>query len=122
MREIADLFKAIGEENRLRILNLLANRGDICVCDLMKVIEAPQGRVSRHLTALRHAGLVDQEREGTWVVYSLTEPRNDLHAALIACMRDHLPADKSLAADLRTFDKKRKSGALTRCSKECAVK
>ena len=49
MREIAELFKAIGEENRLRILNLLANRGDICVCDLMKIVEAPQGRVSRHL-------------------------------------------------------------------------
>lgn len=122
MREIAEMFKAVGEENRLRILNLLANRGDICVCDLMKVIEAPQGRISRHLAALRHAGLVDQEREGAWVVYTLSEPRGELHASLIDCLREHLRGDRSLAADLRTFDRLRKSGALTRCAKECSIR
>lgn len=68
--QLAALLKAAGEPTRLRILNLL-RQGDICVCDLQAVLGVPQPTVSRHLAALRHAGLVTYVRDGTRVVYSL---------------------------------------------------
>lgn len=68
---LADILKAAGEPTRLRLLNLL-RQGDICVCDLQAVLAIPQHTVSRHLAALRHAGLVTDERNGQRVIYSLT--------------------------------------------------
>lgn len=67
---LATILKAAGEPTRLRILNLL-RQGSICVCDLQAVLALPQPTVSRHLAALRHAGLVRDFREGTRVLYSL---------------------------------------------------
>jgi ArsR family transcriptional regulator len=67
---LADVLKAAGEPTRLRLLNLL-RQGDICVCHLQAVLGLPQHTVSRHLAALRHAGLVVDERNGQRVIYSL---------------------------------------------------
>jgi len=67
---LADVLKAAGEPTRLRLLNLL-RQGDICVCDLQAALGLPQHTVSRHLAALRHAGLVADHRDGQRVIYSL---------------------------------------------------
>jgi len=65
------MLKAAGEPTRLRILNLLRERS-LCVCDLQAGLEIPQPTVSRHLAALRNAGLVTDRRVGSRVLYSLT--------------------------------------------------
>lgn len=109
----ADLFRAIGEENRLRILNLLANRGDICVCNLVRILGAPQGRISRHLSALRHAGLVQQRREGTWILYSLAKPESPIESSLMRLMKRDFPKDPTLVADLEAHDRLSNQGKLT---------
>lgn len=70
MVRLDQLLKAAGEPTRLRILNLL-RRGSICVCDLQVILGVPQPTVSRHLASLRHAGLVEDVRDGTRVLYSL---------------------------------------------------
>jgi ArsR family transcriptional regulator, arsenate/arsenite/antimonite-responsive transcriptional repressor len=67
---LAELFRGAAEPARLRILNLLRH-GSICVCHLQAVLNLPQPTVSRHLAALRHAGLALDFREGPRVVYSL---------------------------------------------------
>src|SRR3990172_11312185 len=67
---LAEVLKGGGEPTRLRLLNLL-RQGDICVCDLQAVLSLPQHTVSRHLAALRHAGLVVDQRKGQRVIYSL---------------------------------------------------
>ncbi|MGE4579860.1 MAG: ArsR/SmtB family transcription factor [Desulfuromonadales bacterium] len=71
MKQTAKRFKALSDETRLRILALLAT-GELCVCDLMAVLELPQSTVSRHLATLRNAALVDDRRQGVWMVYRLT--------------------------------------------------
>jgi ArsR family transcriptional regulator len=71
MKEHADVYKAAGDETRLTILALLAQHGECCVCDVMEVCEVTQSKASRHLQTLRHAGLVLDRREGTWVHYRL---------------------------------------------------
>ncbi|MBP1761557.1 MAG: arsR [Firmicutes bacterium] len=57
------VFKALGEPTRLKIIKLLAVR-DLCVCDLEEVMQISQPRISQHLKVLKHAGLVNERKEG----------------------------------------------------------
>jgi ArsR family transcriptional regulator len=66
------LFRALSEPVRLRIAVLLT-RGELCVCDLTCVLEAPQSTISRHMARLKTAGLIRDRREGRWVHYSLND-------------------------------------------------
>jgi len=77
MKNEARLFKALSDETRLRILALLQG-GELCVCDLMAVLELPQSTVSRHLATLRNAGLVEDRRQGVWMYYRLAPPGGEL--------------------------------------------
>ena len=67
---LAALCKVLGDETRLRLLALLA-RGEVCVCELHGSLRLPQPTVSRHLAALRRAGLVAARRDGIWMHYRL---------------------------------------------------
>ena len=80
------LFKAFSDETRLRILNLLAQR-DHCVCEFQSILRVPQPTISRHLAYLRRTRLVEVERHGKMIMYSLAEPANPVHAALLRCVR-----------------------------------
>jgi len=79
------LLKALADETRLRILSLLSG-GELCVCDIMAVIKAPQPKVSRHLAYLRRHKLVETKREGPWVFYSLAKPAGRFHKRLLSCV------------------------------------
>jgi len=63
-------FQALGEETRLRILQLLTS-GERCVCELQDDLDAAQSRLSFHLKKLKDAGLVSDRRDGRWVYYTL---------------------------------------------------
>lgn len=69
----AHRFRALGDETRLRILELLSP-GEQCVADLMVDTGLGQSLVSHHLRTLRTAGLVHDRRDGRWIFYSLAEP------------------------------------------------
>jgi ArsR family transcriptional regulator len=71
VRDVAEFFKALADEARLRILWLLLNHEELCVCDVMAALGITQSKASRHLGTLRHAGLVTDRREGMWSYYSL---------------------------------------------------
>jgi DNA-binding transcriptional ArsR family regulator len=70
VKKIANIFKALSDETRLRVMKLLQER-ELCVCELMQVLSMSQPRISRHLSVLKNAGLVDDRRDGKWVYYSL---------------------------------------------------
>jgi len=72
MKQLAAMIKALSDETRLRVMKLLEER-ELCVCELMQVLDMSQPRISRHLSVLRNAGLVDDRREGKWVYYSLRD-------------------------------------------------
>ncbi len=71
-----ELFKAISEEIRLRIVILLTER-ELCVCDVMKVLDLPQSSVSRHMAKLKSAKMVIDRRDGKWVHYRLNGDINN---------------------------------------------
>jgi ArsR family transcriptional regulator len=71
-RGAAELFKALGDPHRVRIVNVLATAEEpVCVCDLTPALGLAQGTVSFHLKRLLDAGLIRRERRGTWSYYSL---------------------------------------------------
>ena len=102
MSEAVQLFKALADETRLRILNLLCRR-ELCVCQIVDVLGIGQSKTSRHLAHLRHAGLVTDRREGLWIYYSLSDPSVELHRQLIEWLKraeDEVPMG---AADLEAL-------------------
>ena len=72
LTDLEQLFKALADETRLRILGLLLT-GEVCVCHIHESLRISQPKASRHLAYLRHAGLVDTRRDGLWVHYRLAE-------------------------------------------------
>ncbi|MDA8232086.1 MAG: metalloregulator ArsR/SmtB family transcription factor [Magnetospirillum sp.] len=77
-------FAALSDPTRLRALVLLAMRGEMCVCQLVAAIGVSQPKMSRHLAALRDAGIVRDRRKGQWVHYRLNESLPDWAAATLA--------------------------------------
>ena len=67
----AELFKALGDPARVRIVNVLASGDTICVCNLTEPLGLSQPTVSHHLKKLVDAGLVDREQRGKWAFFSL---------------------------------------------------
>jgi len=72
MKDVVKIFKALSDPTRLRIM-LLLRRRDLCVCELMFVLEMEQSRVSHQMRVLRDAGLAEDVREGRWIIYRIPE-------------------------------------------------
>lgn len=71
--QAAPLPRVLGDMRRLRLLRMLQEQKELCVCELVDALELPQYEVSRHLAALRKAGLVNDRREGLGAFYSIAE-------------------------------------------------
>ena len=89
MEDIAQIYKALSEQMRLRMLMLLT-QGELCVCDLMAVLEEPQSKVSRHLAYLKHSGLIQSKRVGTWMHYFLRDPLEELAGSHLEFLKKEL--------------------------------
>lgn len=72
MKDILNIFKALSEETRLRILKLLES-GELCVCHIVAALDMVQPKVSFHLNVLKEAGLLKDRKQGRWSYYSLDE-------------------------------------------------
>ncbi|HBV87090.1 MAG TPA: transcriptional regulator [Desulfosporosinus sp.] len=70
MENLLDVLKALSDETRLRIINLLYEK-ELCVCDIMETLEISQAKASRHLIYLKNADLVKDRKQAQWVYYSL---------------------------------------------------
>jgi len=113
VRETARFFKVLADEARLKMLWLLFHNRELCVCDIMAVLEITQSKASRHLAALRNAGLVTDRKEGLWSYYSLRPVKDALAEAHLKLLRRNLSkrADsKQLLAKLNAWLKAKKRG------------
>lgn len=72
LADIVYILKALADENRIRILNLLRN-GELCVCDIETVLCIKQSNTSRHLNRLKIAGIIASEKKSQWVYYRLKD-------------------------------------------------
>ncbi|HEX7467154.1 MAG TPA: metalloregulator ArsR/SmtB family transcription factor [Methanobacterium sp.] len=69
----SEIFKAISDPTRLKILYLLAD-GELCVCEIIFALEKPQSTISHHLNVLKNAGFIKWRKEGVWIHYKLVNP------------------------------------------------
>jgi len=99
MQKEAKIFKALADENRLRILALLLE-GELCVCEIMAALDLPQSTVSRHLAYLRNHGWVKDSRRGVWMYYRFNTDDSELIQALQPVLQAHLSRSTEHAAAL----------------------
>jgi len=79
--DIALFYKSLSEPVRLRIVNLLLQQNELCVCDIITALSLPQSVVSRHLAYLKKRAIVTSRRQGNWQYYALSSmtPTHPLH-------------------------------------------
>lgn len=98
VRSLTKLFRALGDETRLRIVALLAH-GELCVCHIEKALELSQPNVSRQLGILRATGVVDARRDGSWMYYSLAPQEHDSVKAMLDQLVKLFGAERAIRAD-----------------------
>ena len=95
----SQLFKAFGDESRIRILHLVFKNGEMCISDLEQVLDFTQAKTSRHLVYLKNAGLVSFKKTDQWVYYSIKDEVTDVIGQLFG----YLSRDPVLLNDLETY-------------------
>ena len=110
MQALEDYFKGLADHNRMRIINLLLH-GELCVCDIQRILDASQPNVSRHLNYLKHSGLVLDRREGFRVFYRLSAEGDSKLRNLWEFLRVIFKREGVLQADLRKLRQAMREGA-----------
>lgn len=83
------IFKALGDETRLRILSVVL-KGEMCACEIEQALRLTQSNASRHLTILKNAGLILGVKRAQWMYYSINEKFCRDHAELCAYLHTQL--------------------------------
>jgi ArsR family transcriptional regulator len=123
LKETARFFKVLADEARLQMLWLLFNNRELCVCDFMEVLQITQSKASRHLAALRNAGLATDRKEGLWSYYSLRPIDNKLaeeHLKLLKASLSKRADAKQLLVKLNTWLKEKKNSEACINNGSCA--
>jgi ArsR family transcriptional regulator len=102
--ELEDLFKALADKTRLRILALLGNN-EVCVCHIHDSLGLPQPTVSRHLAYLRKSGLVAVRRDGVWMHYRVSRSLNPVVQRVVAAAVDALQQVPATTQDRKQFQR-----------------
>lgn len=98
MLNVDEFFSALADPTRRRILALLQEGGERCVCVLYETLELPQPKVSRHLGVLRAAGIVATRREGLWIHYRLHPDLPDWARRVLVAVAESMEAADGQAA------------------------
>ena len=101
---LANLFAALADPTRLRLLNLMAGR-EVCVCYFVEILRQGQPKISRHLAYLRKAGLVEARREGKWMHYRISPPADASAGSILDAVLASLASDKRMQSDLARLDR-----------------
>ena len=101
MKEVADIAKALADGSRTRVL-LFLRAGELCVCQIVEMLQLAPSTVSKHLDVLHRAGLVESRKEGRWVYYRLPgRHASPCVRAVIRWLLESLRDDPQIAWDAR---------------------
>lgn len=96
--KLDEFFAALADRTRLRLLNLMRD-GEVCVCFFAETIGTNNPKISRHLAYLKRAGLVKARREGKWMHYSISSPKDPKAAGIFDSVMQALAIDEEMKAD-----------------------
>ncbi len=98
MKDTLNLMKVLSDKIRLRIINILYY-SDLYVCEIVDILQLPQSTVSRHLTIMRNANVIEDVKVGSWVKYNIV--KNDLYKSIIkSIVEKELVNDKKSMEDI----------------------
>ncbi|MFC1994150.1 ArsR/SmtB family transcription factor [Chloroflexota bacterium] len=110
MRDVVKAFKALSDETRLRILNLVMER-ECCVCEVMQALDISQTRASRNLGALYNAGFLKLRKDGLWSLYSIDqEGMKEYFTDLLEAVRKALEGNEAIALDRERLEETERIG------------
>jgi len=110
MEDLIKALKALSDETRLRILNLLLER-ECCVCEVTQALDISQSRASRNLSALYDAGFLRLRKDGLWSLYSIDkEAMEEYYTNLVEAVRKALQGNKVVAEDRERLRKVERVG------------
>ena len=110
MRDLEGYFKGLSDATRLRIMNLLL-QGELCVCDIQRIVAGSQPTISRHLNYLKQSGLVVDRRDGLRVFYRVAKENNADLKTLHSFLRKVFKGKRVLEADLKELKESMARGA-----------
>jgi len=96
----SQLMKALGEESRLRILNLLLHHGAMATSDLEFILDFTQTKTTRHIAYLKNAGILSAEKRDQWVLYNIKEEVVDIISQILSFVEK----DNQLVEDINTYN------------------
>lgn len=104
MRNVTKIFKALSDRNRVRILKMLEIR-PLCVCEMTVVLKISTSTVSKHLSLLREAGFIEDQKDGKWVEYKLKRNSDNAQVKELLSSLSKLLNDD---AEVKTYSKRLK--------------
>jgi len=110
VRPVSQLFKALGDDTRVRIIALLSH-GELCVCHVQEALGLTQPNASRQLGILKNAGLVESRRDGTWTYYRLAVQVDEHRRRQLRALVDAFSDRALLRKDVERLVKARGPGA-----------
>ena len=116
MREIVKAFKALSDDTKIRILNLLLER-ECCVCEVMQTLDISQSKASRQLSSLYDVGFLKLRKEGLWSLYSIDkEGMKDYMSLLVDAVTRRLRDNEIAEQDRRRLREAERVGP--RCAEK----
>lgn len=115
-----NITRALADENRIRAL-LALGRGELCVCQITELSGLAPSTMSKHLSVLYQAGLVESRKEGRWIYYRLAGKGSTTAAAqeAIRWLENALAGDERVAEDRRRLKKILKKDPVELCKRQC---
>lgn len=104
LKEISDVFKALSENFRLRVLGMLIDGREVCVCKLSGVLRATNSMTSRHLAYLKRTRIVESRRKGQWMYYKLNPKMDPGCRALIDSIAVFITGNTRAKKDLKKLE------------------
>jgi len=98
--EQTTLFHILSDETRLRALALMQTSGELCICELVHALDLPQPKISRHMAAMRDAGIVAPRRDAQWVFYAPNPALPDWQQQVISAAMQGLKDSEITAQDI----------------------
>ncbi|MCF2649709.1 ArsR/SmtB family transcription factor [Niallia circulans] len=103
IEEVAVILKLLGDKTRLTMMKIL-DGGACCVCEFVEIFQMTQPAISQHLRRLKDMGLVQEEKKGQWVFYSINE--NNVYYPFVTQILNQLPSQKDKLEELEKQGKR----------------
>lgn len=103
MRKKIEVLKAVSEPNRIRILMLLKKK-PLCVCEITSILKLNTSTISSHLSILKNAGFIVDEKEGKWINYKINEEIDEYNSSILEVISNYFSDEPQLLIDLNKIE------------------